>query len=140
MPDNSREQELIKLEHEFWDTMKTKDGAKAGSMTRDGCVVVGAQGVGAIDGKMMEKMMADGKWDLNSYTFDEKTMQVHFVNDDVAVIAYKVNEDLTVEGKKLPLEANDASDWVREGGKWRCALHTESVAGDPYGRDKVKKV
>jgi hypothetical protein len=89
---------------------------------------------------MMEKMMADGKWDLNSYTFDEKTMQVHFINDDVAVIAYKVNEDLTVEGKKLPLEANDASVWVREGGKWRCALHTESVAGDPYGRDKVKKV
>ena len=139
MAGNSREQELIQLEREFWNTMRDKDGGKAGSMTRDGCVVVGAQGVGAIDGKMMEQMMADGNWELKSYSFDEKTMQVQFINDDAAVVAYKVTEDLLVEGTKTPLEAYDASVWVREEGKWRCALHTESVAGDPYGRDKVKK-
>ena len=135
----SREQELIALEKAFWDTMKTKDGKKAGAMTADKCVVVGAQGVGAIDGAMMAQMMAGDKWTLESYSFDEKTMQAHFVTDDVAVVAYKVNEKLTVEGAPLTLEANDASVWVRKNGKWLCAMHTESVAGDPYGRDKVKK-
>jgi hypothetical protein len=88
---------------------------------------------------MMEKMMADGKWTLESYTFDEKTMQAHFITDDIAVIAYKVTEKHNVEGAPLTLEANDASVWVRKGGSWQCALHTESVAGDPYGRDRVKK-
>jgi hypothetical protein len=138
MPD-SKEQELIALEKAFWNTMQKKDGKTAGSMTADKCVVVGAQGVGAIDGAMMSKMMADGKWTLESYTFDEKTLQARFVTDDVAIVAYKVTEKLTVEGAPLTLEANDSSVWVRKDGNWLCVLHTESVAGDPYGRDKVKK-
>jgi hypothetical protein len=25
---------------------------------------------------------------------------------------------------------------VRRGGRWVCALHTEAIAGDPYGRDR----
>ena len=68
--------------------------------------------------------------------FDEKTMQVKFINDDVAIVAYKVNESLIVDGKPLPLNANDSSVWVRRNGEWLCALPTESVAGDPFGRDK----
>ena len=30
------------------------------------------------------------------------------------------------------------SVWVRSGGQWRCAMHTESLAGDPCGRDRKK--
>jgi hypothetical protein len=30
-----------------------------------------------------------------------------------------------VDGKKLTLEAADASTWVRDGDGWACALHTE---------------
>lgn len=137
MANDTREREVLALEKRFWDTMKTKDGRTAGKMTDDGCIVVGAQGVSAIDGPHMEKMMADGKWELKQYEFDEKNVQVKFVNDDVAIVAYKVNESLIVDGKPLPLNANDSSVWVRRNGEWLCALHTESVAGDPFGRDKT---
>jgi len=58
------------------------------------------------------------------------------VTDDVAVVAYKVREQLTVDGKPLTLDAADASTWVRRDGRWLCALHTESIAGDPFGRDR----
>jgi hypothetical protein len=54
------------------------------------------------------------------------------------VIAYTVREELTVDGKPLTMEAADASTWVKKDGNWVCALHTESVLGDPYGRDRVK--
>jgi hypothetical protein len=47
-----------------------------------------------------------------------------------------VNERVVVDGKTLPIEANDSSVWVRRDGEWLCALHTESLAGDPYGRDR----
>ncbi len=134
----SREQELIANERAFWDSMKAKDGRKAGTMTADGCIVVGAQGVGAIDGKAMEKMMAEGKWELKRYSFDEKSMQVRFIADNIAVVAYKVNEQVALDGETLSFEANDSSVWVQQGGEWRCALHTESLAGDPYGRDRKK--
>ena len=40
------------------------------------------------------------------------------VTDDVAVIAYKVHEELTVDGKTIELEAADSSTWVRLEGQW----------------------
>jgi hypothetical protein len=64
---------------------------------------------------------------------------VQFLNEDIALVAYKVKERLTVEGKPLSLEANDSSVWVRRNGEWLCAMHTESLAGDPFGRDKAPK-
>jgi|KBSMisStaDraftv2_1062788.scaffolds.fasta_scaffold253810_1 hypothetical protein len=137
MANDGREREVLDLEKRFWDTMKTKDGRTAGQMTDDGCIIVGAQGVSAIDGASMEKMMADGEWELKQYTFDEKNAQVKFIGDDVAIVAYKVNERLVVDGSTLPIDANDSSVWVRRNGEWLCALHTESLAGDPYGRDKT---
>jgi len=60
------------------------------------------------------------------------------LSDDVAVIAYKVHEKVTVEGKTLAFEAADCSTWVRRDGRWVCAVHTESLAGDPFGRDRKK--
>jgi hypothetical protein len=130
--------ELLDVEHRFWNAMKTKDANAASKMTDDQCIVVGAQGVSAIDSQTMGKLTTDGKWTLQQYTFDERNAQVRFLTDDIAIVAYKVNERVELDGKTLPLEANDASVWVRRDGEWRCALHTESLVGDPYGRDKVK--
>jgi hypothetical protein len=131
-----RKQELLGLEKEFWDAMQRKDPKTAERMTDDGCIVVGAQGVSAIDRKTMGKLTAEGEWELKKYAFDERNAQVRFIGDDVALVAYKVNEDVVVGGKTLPIEANDASVWVRRDGEWLCAMHTESLAGDPYGRDR----
>jgi uncharacterized protein (TIGR02246 family) len=130
----SQEQELLDVEKKFWDAMKGNNTQAAGNMTDDGCIIVGAQGVSAIDAKAMAKMTTEGKWELKQYSFDEKSQHVRFRTDDIAIVAYKVNEDVVMEGKKIPLEANDSSVWVRRDGEWRCALHTESVAGDPFGR------
>lgn len=132
----SQEQELLDVERKFWDAMKAKDAQAAGDMTDDGCIIVGAQGVSAIDQESMAKMTREGKWELKQYAFDEKSTQVRFLTDDIAIVAYKVNESVVMDGKMIPLEANDSSVWVRRDGEWRCALHTESVAGDPFGRKK----
>ena len=133
----TKEQELLDLEKRFWDAMKEKDGRTAARMTDDGCIVVGAQGVSAIDSKTMEKLTVEGNWELKQYSFDEKNAQVRFIGDDVAIVAYKVVERVVVDGKTLPIDANDSSVWVRRNGEWLCALHTESLAGDPFGRDKT---
>jgi hypothetical protein len=54
----------------------------------------------------------------------------------VAIVAYTVKERVVVDDETIPIEAHDASVWVRVDGAWRCALHTESLAGDSYGRDR----
>jgi hypothetical protein len=135
----SNTQELLARERRFWDAMRDKDAITASKMTADSCLVVGAQGVSAIDPETMARLTREGEWELERYTFDEKTAQVQFLTDDIALVAYKVNEKLTVDGKPLNLDANDASVWVRRNGDWLCAMHTESLAGDPFGRDRTAK-
>ena len=134
MTATTNDQTIRDLESAFWSAMQSKDAASAGRMTDDNCIIAGAQGVSAIDAKAMAKMTTEGAWELTHFEFDPKTMQVRFVTDDIAIIAYTVNETVVLDGKTFPLKANDASVWVRRDGGWRCALHTESIAGDPFGR------
>jgi len=136
MGTTTREQDLLDVEHRFWDAMKTKDASTAEKMTDDQCIIVGAQGVSAIDSRTMGKLTTEGQWQLKQYSFDEKNAKVRFIGDDIAIVAYKVSERVAIDGETLPIEANDSSVWVRRNGEWLCALHTESLAGDPYGRDK----
>ena len=139
MTTTTRTQELLEHERRFWNAMRVKDGEAASEMTADNCIVVGAQGVSAIDPDTMARLTKEGDWELERYTFDESTAQVQFLTEDIALVAYKVKEKLTVEGKPVKLEANDASVWVRRNGEWLCAMHTESLVGDPFGRDRTRK-
>ncbi len=138
MSTTAKTQELLEQERQFWNAMKTKDASAAGRMTDDGCIVVGAQGVSAVDRQSMARLTAEGAWELQRFSFDEETAQVRFLHDDVALVAYKVNERVVVDGSTLDFVANDSSVWVRRNGEWRCAMHTESIAGDPFGRDRQR--
>ena len=128
------EQQLVDLEKKYWDAMVSKDVDTAVRMSDEPCYVTGAQGVSAISNEQYRKLMTDGKWDLHSYTMDK--IQARLISPEVAIIAYTVTEKLTVEGKPLTLTANDSSTWVRKNGEWKGSMHTEAVAGDPFGRDK----
>ena len=96
---------------------------------------MGAQGVSAIDPKTTARL-TEGKWELQQYSFDDKTAQFRLIGDDVAIVAYKVTERIVVDGATIPIDANDSSVWVRRNGQWLCAMHTESLAGDPYGHER----
>jgi len=126
--------ELLDLENQYWQAMKEKDVDTAMSLTDDECIVTGAQGIGRVDRKTLADMLKNAPYTLHS--FELKDAEVRQIRDDVAVVAYKVHEDLTVDGKPVKLEAADASTWVRRGGRWLCALHTEAITGDPFGRDR----
>ncbi|HEX5370335.1 MAG TPA: nuclear transport factor 2 family protein [Dehalococcoidia bacterium] len=134
MVDQKLRDEVLGLEKTFWEAMKKKDTETAARMTAAKCIVIGATGVGEIDPPTMGQMLAGGTWTLESYAFED--VKVQEAGEDAVVIAYKVTEQLTVEGKPLSLTAFDASLWQREAGRWTCALHTESLAGDPFGRDR----
>jgi hypothetical protein len=124
--------ELLALERQYWNAIKEGDAESATSLSDDPCVIVGAQGVGEIDRKALAGMMEKATYDLRTYDFDD--VHVRQVADGVVVLAYKVKEKLIVDGEDVALEAYDSSVWVQRNGDWLCALHTESPAGDPYGR------
>ena len=131
------EKELLDLERKYWQAIKDRNVEAAMRMTDDPCIVSGAQGVGSLDQASMSKMMQSAKYTLNDFKIDDD-VHVRMLRDDVAILAYKVHEDLTVDGKAVKLDAADASTWIRRDGRWLCALHTESLAGDPFGRDRQR--
>ncbi|HEY5819180.1 MAG TPA: nuclear transport factor 2 family protein [Mesorhizobium sp.] len=128
MPDK---QAIVDLEKKFWDTMVSKDAATATDMMAKKSIVIGPQGVAEISRGDFAKMMETSKWTLDSYKMSD--IQVVFPSEDTAVIGYKVSQKGTMEGKPYSMEAADATTWTREGKEWLCALHTETVIGNPPG-------
>jgi hypothetical protein len=129
------EKELLELEHRYWQALQDGDDGTAMRLSDEPCIVAGASGVASVDRKTLAGMMKQGTWKLRRFEIDPN-VKVRLLGDDVAVVAYKVREELTVDGKPLTLEAADASTWVRRDGQWVCALHTEAISGDPFGRDR----
>ncbi len=133
----SIENELLELERQYWAAIKDRDVESAMRLTDNPCIVAGAQGVAAIDRKGFMSMMNAANYTLDEFSLSDD-VTVHLLRDDVAVLAYKVHERLTVDGKALALDAADTSTWVRRDGRWLCASHTEAIAGDPFGRDRSR--
>ena len=128
-------QEIVELENQYWCAIRDRDLEAAVRLTDDTCMLTGAQGAASIDRKSFANMLQSPKWTLHEFQIGDDA-QVRLIGDDVAIIAYKVTERMTVDGKPLILQAADASTWVKRNGRWRCALHTESILGDPFGRDR----
>lgn len=127
--------EIVKLEKQYWQALVDQDFDKALELTSDPAIVSGPQGVTKLTHKKFKDMMGQGpSWKIEKFDFQQ--VEVEQISDDVAIIGYKVREDVTVEGKRLTLDLADTSTWVRKNGKWTCALHSEAIAGDPFGRDR----
>ncbi|MEP6551743.1 MAG: nuclear transport factor 2 family protein [Gemmatimonadales bacterium] len=134
MPEKTIEAQLIDLEKQYWQAIKDKDVQAAMRLTDEPCIVTGAQGVARITQKAFAAMLQAGGWTLHQFDFTD--IEVRVLGDETAIVAYKVKEVLTVDGKPITFEAADSSTWVRREGQWVCALHTEAVLGDPFGRDR----
>ncbi|HEY8256409.1 MAG TPA: nuclear transport factor 2 family protein [Gemmatimonadales bacterium] len=129
------EAEILALEKRYWQAIKDKDAEMAMRLTDEPCIVTGAQGVGSLDRKTLGAMMKSATYTLNRFEIKDGA-QVRLIRDDVAVVAYQVHEELTVNGQPVSLDAADASTWIRRDGRWLCALHAEAITGDPFGRDR----
>src|SRR5438477_3722031 len=136
MAEKTTEKELLKLERQYWQAIKDGDVEAAMRLTDDPCIVAGASGVASVDQKSFERIMKDANYTLHDFEVKDDA-KVRLIGENVAILAYKVHENLTVDGKSVSMDAADASMWIRRGGRWVCALHTESLLGDPYGRDRA---
>jgi hypothetical protein len=129
------EAELLGLEQRYWQAIKDNDLDAAARLTDFPCVIAGSRGIGLIDRSTFTAMMQGASFTLNRFELQEGA-QVRKLTDDVAIVAYRIHEELTVDGKPVTLDAADCSTWVRREGRWLCASHTESTAGDSFGRDR----
>jgi hypothetical protein len=130
----SPEKELVELERKYWRALQERDAETAMKLTDFPCIITGPQGVGCIDRDLFATMMSQADYDIGRAELSD--VQVRLVRDDVAVVAYKVEEEVEVDGVPIHFEAADSSTWVRRNGRWTCAAHAEALIGDAFGRDR----
>jgi len=119
---------IERLERNFWQSMVDQDTETAIALIAEESIVAGPTGVMSLTPRKYEEMVEDGKWTLDSFEFSD--VLVSFPNDDTAIMAYKVHQKGTMEGRPMDLNCAEASTWVKEGKDWKCALHTETVLGE----------
>lgn len=117
--------EIVALEKSYWDAMKSKDGKKTAKLSGKSALVTGAQGVMRIGKDKMAEMTEEGKWTLESYAFED--VEVSTPSPDVALIAYTVSQNVTMDGKAKKMRAADSSVWIRGPHGWECHAHSETV-------------
>jgi len=135
MTQTAIDRELLTMENHYWQAIKDRDVNAALTMTDNPCIISGASGIGRIDHDSYVKIMEAATYELRGFKIEDGA-QVRQLTPDVAAISYKVREDLMVDNKPVVLQAADTSIWVNRAGKWLCSVHTESVQGDAYGRDR----
>ena len=117
--------EVVALERDYWDAMKRKDGKRTAQLSGKSSLVTGAKGVMTIAKDKMGKMTEEGNWKLDSYKFAD--VEVVTPAPDVALIAYTVTQNVTMDGKKQTLRAADSSTWIRGANGWECHAHSETT-------------
>src|SRR5262245_16460114 len=107
-------QEVLQLERRYWDALKDRDVREAGRLTAPDSLILGASGVAEIDPKRVARLIDEAKYRIKSYHIDEGSTRVTQLCDGAVAIAYKVHEDLEVDGKPVKLDAFDASVWKKD--------------------------
>jgi hypothetical protein len=131
--------EVLGLERSYWDALKDRDIRTVGRLTAEQSTVAGASGASVLDARSLSSMLESATWTIRDYRIDAKSAQVNHLCDDVVAISYAVHEDLEVDGKPVGLDAFDTSVWKQTGNGWTNVLHTESIKGDPFGRDRMQR-
>lgn len=132
------ETEIIGLEGEFWRSLQDRDVDAAVRLTNFPCLLTGHQGFSMIDRDSFKEMMKSATYTLDKFEIKEGA-KVRQISDNVAVIAYEVHEELTVDGKPVTFDASESSTWINQNGRWTCAAHNEAILGDPFGRDRQQR-
>lgn len=126
MQDPARNTDIERLEHSFWQSLVDRDAATAKGLLAPEALMVSSHGAMRFDPAQYEKMLLDPKHGLVEYTLSD--MDVMFPTDDIAIATYRAHQKMRMDGAEMEQDVCDTSTWVRIGGAWKCAAHTESEA------------
>lgn len=112
--------DIENLEKEYWEAMAAQDFQTVKSLTKFPCITAGKQGVMSMDEPTYKRMFEGG---AGKQMAVKNISNVQIQNGtDHAMIAYLI--ELEFDGQAMTCACS--STWVKENGKWLCAMHTES--------------
>jgi hypothetical protein len=119
-------QTLVELETRFWQSIVDQDTDAALALLCEPAFMVGSHGMASFDHDGYRRMAEHGTMVLKAFELSD--IELVFPRDDTAVLTYRVKQTLAPRGGTAPRvqQMADSSTWVRSGGHWRCAIHTET--------------
>ena len=131
-PATTLKTELMTLENQYRDAMKSGDPRTLERLTADNCLVVGAQGARTFQRNEVGAMTSSSEFQLKSYRVDDRSVVLRELGPGVVAIAYRVDEQYQRNGNPHSSSAYNCSTWVKNGRSWECAVHTESLIETPH--------
>jgi ketosteroid isomerase-like protein len=122
---------LTQLEHRFWRALVDEDIDTALGLLCEPALLVSTHGSVQFDHATYRRMAEQGPMVVKDFQIID--LQVLMPTPDTAVMTYLVVQTLAVRGEPgdIVQRMTDASTWVRQGDRWRCALHTETPLDEP---------
>ncbi|MGH8796370.1 MAG: nuclear transport factor 2 family protein [Caldimonas sp.] len=125
MAESKDEKLIVELEERFWKSIADKQTNVALGLLNEPALMVSAKGAMKFDHAGYRKMAEDdAAYSLLDFKFSE--MKAVFPTEEVAVLAYQVDQKAEMKGKKTDTKMSASSTWVKKGGRWVCVIHSES--------------
>lgn len=118
------EAQIIELEKNFWQGMEEHNYEKVKSLTRFPCIVAGKTGVKSIAEPTFKKMFESGSG-AKIKVLGISSVEAQTVGE-MAIIGYEIDLGFQDDPQKPGMKCICTSTWIKESGKWLCALHTET--------------
>lgn len=115
--------EIMKLERQFWQSMVDMDVDVAMSLLDDISTTASARGIHYFNPAEYKKMALSGDVRITSFNLSEE--KVIFPTSDVAIASYKANQSFTIGGEKHEMVVYDTTTWTKKNGRWLACAHTE---------------
>jgi hypothetical protein len=116
--------ELLQLEHQYWDALKTRDPKALERLTGDNFIMVMEEGINDVSGREFVEMMTGDEMTLKSYEFDESSVTARELSPDVALIAYRAHSDFDRGGKPENMDNYFTTTWCKINGGWKAIAGT----------------
>lgn len=116
--------EILKLEREFWTTMAAGEHTASAKLLAGQAAMVSGKGALTFSPDEYVAMGEKSPFKITDWSMSDE--DVIFPTPETAVCTYKVKQTIENGGKSDTTINVDASVWAKEGGAWKCIMHTET--------------
>ncbi len=121
---------LMALETKAWDAWKAKDAKYFEGYIADNMVGFDDKGKHTTKADAV-KMIGENKCEVRSYALSDSHMTP--IGADAAALTYKVVQDATCDGQKVPATVTAGTVFVRSADAWKAVYHNEVAVIEPKG-------
>jgi ketosteroid isomerase-like protein len=122
------ERQIREHEQEFWAVIRAGDADGLEKLTSEHFTFVMKDGVNNFTRADFVRMMTGADFHMKDFRLDEDSLFYRELAPDVAALAYAAHWTFERGGKLEEHDTVNCSTWVKERGRWKCAVVSEADA------------